>query len=813
MATVIPGDALLRKTFTYKEPNWGTEHNRNWTESVRQMNDTETRVDTLESDIALLANTVQSVETDNTELLVALGLKLSKADFDAYIQTIAIARLTQTAASAAESIAVTPLVSDLRDGDRLLAFNLATGETTPVTLTANRFAASVSLAVEALSDGLPIDSPLIVDARFLQQELVNQIGGINSTVSRVVALENGQIAMTTNIQNQIDDIRGFEGRVGATERTLMEYATTLQQTATGLTLRATTTRVDAMDARLIEAEGTLTIQSDEITAMISTLNTVNGIQTTNNTRLTAAENGLSLLSQRVTSAEGSLTTLTGELTVERNRITSAVSSVNVVEATMSALNTRITQTESDISLGATRTDVIQATGATAIARVTGGTLTGSLTTTIPCTSLTAELLVGEQIVLTNAVTLANTICVVSQVADVGDNEIRVESLALTAPADSQIHYLPINAQSRIQITADEITSTVTRRIPVGNRLGTISVPVTAGVSTSAISLASLASDVKTGEVVIATDTEGLEAKFIAAGNVNKNTGSVVIPVQTITPTRTVPVTAPVELSVDTIASRIRQTADEISLRVASEDLLSELNIQLGEITIDTNVFRSADWNGTVVGDTITVPGTVGWAFVGNDAAVTGSFKSGAVLLREQGILIQDPMFIAPPTLPADGRYPSEADMRYAPFLPDYSLRWNSGPYIVAGRSEALGSSMVFGSNADGVYSKLDMNLTSGDISITDGLIAPGRFSERDRPSRPWLGRLSEIAAGVSNETLAQALYLYQGSEEDAFEGARILTELDVSVISETGGNVTFRIQGSDGAGFYTITAPGTYTAY
>lgn len=87
--------------------------------------------------------------------------------------------------------------------------------------------------------------------------------------------------------------------------------------------------------------------------------------------------------------------------------------------------------------------------------------------------------------------------------------------------------------------------------------------------------------------------------------------------------------------VDGLNSRVTVLEGEIVLKVEYGELASSLTIELESITVDTNVLKSDNWNGTIDGSgNITVAGSVGWAITGagnsefNNITARGSFRTG-----------------------------------------------------------------------------------------------------------------------------------------------------------------------------------------
>lgn len=728
MATLIPNDPRLRKTFTYQEQGWHTEHNRNWTETVEQINQHEDTLTTHAADIVGLDTEIDGIVNDLNTLQADIDTRLSASVFTSRMRDVSVGELTSTANSGATSIATSPITATLLSGDILSAYDLASGNTTPIILTADAPFGSTTLSVQALANEVTATTPITVDLRHVSSSLSVLDGRITSEASRISSLETTTTTLSTSLIQTADEITTLATRLTAAEQSTANGYTQIQQTADAVALKANLTTVNTLTGRVSAAESSISVNAGNITSLSSTVDTVNNNLITQTGRIDTNANGISALSTRTTSAENDISTLSSQLTIEQGRISTNIASINSVESSISTLGTRITQTESDIQLRASLSDVIDATSADSIALVDSATLDGSAINTIPCSPLEVALSSGDDVVVVNSDDLVATRCTVTSDVAVGATAIPVSLISLEAADESPIFLSMSALQSQLTVGIEGIEAIVSRNAGPSTAIGNTTAALTGGVTYSTIPVTRLDIDLVEDEQIALLNNDGDIVRFVVSDDISSTPGATNISVEAKTPTVTIPSGQHVFLPATNTSSKFSQVYDQITLEVGNLDVRSALNVELDNINVETYVFKSSNWNGTLdISDpnavTIDSAGTTGWALTnGGEFNATGIFRSGAAVIDNRGLTINS-------TTGIDGEFIIEAATDHA----DGGLTGKIWGFSFPGSPSKLMTISVDGNGADLEFMTLDTTGTGnpGDIKFTP---SAGAFSHFQNPT-------------------------------------------------------------------------------
>lgn len=133
MASLISGDPKDRKTFSLGENYWTDEHNRNWIETVNQLNTVDNELGALGADVSDLTTDVSNLDSRVSNLESFDGT--DKAYFDAFADSRAVSKLATAAASGDTTLDVENTDLKLLVDDEVLLYDADDGTVVgPVTV-------------------------------------------------------------------------------------------------------------------------------------------------------------------------------------------------------------------------------------------------------------------------------------------------------------------------------------------------------------------------------------------------------------------------------------------------------------------------------------------------------------------------------------------------------------------------------------------------------------------------------------------------------------------------------------------------------
>ena len=235
---------------------------------------------------------------------------------------------------------------------------------------------------------------LQTDVTSAEGDIVTNASAITSLDTRITTAENDITSLSasniTALEVSVDDLTLIQDESDNAIQT--EGGDDLLLNLPTDVASATSTATNALDSRITLAEGTITVQSSDITSLQSTLTTAEG-------NITSNASAISALSTRVTSAEGTITSQSSDITTLQSDLTDAESDITTNASAISALDTRVTTAEGTITSQSTDITTLQSdltdaegdilTNASAITSLTTRVTTAEGTITSQSSDITA----------------------------------------------------------------------------------------------------------------------------------------------------------------------------------------------------------------------------------------------------------------------------------------------------------------------------------------------------------------------------------------------------------------------------------------
>lgn len=517
MSTLISGDPRQRRVFTYQEPNWGTEHNRNWTETVEQINlheadltDHEARISANEALLTSHATTLSQHTSDIAD-------RVTYTDLHGLLVEMALCSVAVSASAGSTSIQVSATAAPVKAGEKLMVVS-ADLQVTEVEISSDAAAGVTSLSVVALPAALAAGSAVLYSTGSLRDTVAVLRAEMLVLEGRTSDLETRADGVDAQITTMLSDIADLDNRVTQAETNLNVYSQTLSSinsSVTTLTTSLTTEsgRIDALVADMTTVQNDLASLDTTVTSLSSSLSLkADAAELTSlSTRLSEAESVTSVgaLSSGVVGTVSSLPvdSLLVDLdsgvqlvvidtdTGSRYAVTTSApvskgsTSIPIVSDTVYASNGSRIHMTTETLIGTIRTTAdevllsLQTSNDVLSVTRTTSSLSGTITS-VPVEALTAEIRSGTVLRLVDRDSGISTQITLTSDVPAGSTTLTINSVTLptTFAAQSWVRITDTAALSQIQLLQDEINLRVEKANLVSElSLGLGSIDVTTGI--------------------------------------------------------------------------------------------------------------------------------------------------------------------------------------------------------------------------------------------------------------------------------------------------------------------------------------------
>jgi uncharacterized coiled-coil protein SlyX len=355
--------------------------------------------------------------------------------------------------------------------------------------------------------------------------------GLSSLTTRVTATEgsiSSQAGDITSLQTQLNDLTlsefdanasysigdlfSYNSKVyeviatqstpNATPPNVTYYEEKADYSTLGDLVSANSSAVSALDTRVTAAEGSITTNASDITALEVTVNDgTNGV--------VATANGLSSLDTRVSTAEGTISTQSTDITNLENTVNHGTTGVVATANALSSLDTRVSTAEGNISS--------QSTEITNLKNTVNHASTGVVATATGLSSLDTRVTTAEGTISTNS----SDITALENTVNNGTTGVAATASGLSS-LDTRVSSAEgsITSQStditNLKNTVDDPLTGVAANASATDSLDTRVTSAEGNIASQATSLSTLSTTVgghTTSIATQATTLNGLEAQY------------------------------------------------------------------------------------------------------------------------------------------------------------------------------------------------------------------------------------------------------------------------------------------------------------
>lgn len=474
MASLIPkyigsgvNDPRARKTFTYSESDWHTEMNRNWTQTVDQINLLQDASDSHASSIATHAS---AIATNTAAIAVntsAVAALYSLNDAAAERAALAVGKLSAGASSGATTLSTSLLQFDLKNGDGLIAYDASAQSREELTVTANATAGATSISVSGVDQDLAADTYLYLAPSWMRSKISNIDTDIVAANSAITALGDTVAINSTAITANANEIALRATEISTVQSNLNTVESTLEAsisvTANAVALKASQTEVDDHDTRILAAESSLIVTSEAITLANDNYTNLNGIVTSHTSTLSVHSAGIAANTASITAQGNTITGLQTDLALTDEAVSLHASRLDDAEGAINAQSSSITAQAGQIALKVSEADFTNAIKTTALTLINGaidnpsvGSLTVDALTATPFVSGDVVLKSGQPLLILDLDdNSSHTVTVTSDVV-YGATTIPITPVALAVADNSPVYAAPAWFGSQIVQTAHNL---------------------------------------------------------------------------------------------------------------------------------------------------------------------------------------------------------------------------------------------------------------------------------------------------------------------------------------------------------------------
>lgn len=513
-------DPLLRKTFTFMETNWHTEMNRNWEETVYQVNGFSDRITTVEEELTARALQIDDIITpDITALQDAVLTLVTSAQLAAGRAVNAIATLAETAAVGATSLVTGLTQFNIYTDDQIVIYDPATLTRVLTTVTADVPAGSQAIPVEAIADEMTEGSVVMLASGWMREALTGAnilLAAVQDSVSdlddRITSNETAILLNSTQIQLVANSVTTVGGDLTQLETTLTGL---IQVNADGLLLRATKAEFDALEDRVAVNEAWIEVNNDQINIAVVGVNTISGNLADALALIEIHEDSIGSLVTQFETLQGTVVANSSSISQLAGSISVNVQDIEDVQDSITSQNANIQVLSDSISLTVTKAMWEAALAGPAFITLASDQ-TDASATSIAVEALTERLYHNTPILVIDKVTGTNFPFTVNHPADPGYVDIGEESIpVLAAPIDavagSAVYISQDYVMGQIRNTGDAITLAISdfeSGILTSLTVALDGITAEAKLFASGTFLSTGGSVGVSGELIYDTDTEG-----------------------------------------------------------------------------------------------------------------------------------------------------------------------------------------------------------------------------------------------------------------------------------------------------------------